>query len=182
MSQFPAQPTPGEGEDRRSESGATSQGSGSDKGYVVNETTLVTGAAAPGQASAVDESITVRPLSVEENAAVASLPQGSALLIMQPGPGSGARFLLDSDRTTAGRSERADILLDDVTVSRKHAQFVREDGEFLVRDSGSLNGTYVNRERVDTFRLRTGDEVQIGKYRMTFHPSPVSVQPERSGA
>ena len=87
-------------------------------------------------------------------------------------PSAGARFLLDAERTVAGRSTAADIFLDDVTVSRKHAEFVREGQTFVVRDIGSLNGTYVNRTRIDQSVLRAGDEVQIGKYRMTFHPSP----------
>lgn len=111
-------------------------------------------------------------LSPEEHAAVAALPETSALLIMQRGPSHGARFLLDADRTSAGRSPSADIFLDDVTVSRKHAEFVREGEGFLVRDVGSLNGTYVNRDRIERALLRPGDEVQIGKFRMTFHPSP----------
>ncbi len=73
--------------------------------------------------------------------------------------------------TNAGRSPRADIFLDDVTVSRKHCQFIAANGGHIVRDSGSLNGTYVNRERVDSVQLRAGDEVQIGKYRLTYQPS-----------
>ena len=111
-------------------------------------------------------------LSSEEQAAVAALPPTSALLIMQRGPSVGARFLLDADRTVAGRSPSADIFLDDVTVSRKHVEFVRELDGFVVRDVGSLNGTYVNRNRIDQALLRAGDEVQVGKFRMTFHPSP----------
>ena len=111
-------------------------------------------------------------LSGEVRAAVQALPRTSALLVMQRGPSVGARFLLDADRTVAGRSPDADIFLDDVTVSRKHAEFVREGDDFVVRDIGSLNGTYVNRNRIDAVQLRPGDEVQIGKYRMTFHPSP----------
>lgn len=111
-------------------------------------------------------------LTAEQAAAVQALPRTSALLVMQRGPSSGARFLLDAERTVAGRSPRADIFLDDVTVSRKHAEFVRELDDFVVRDVGSLNGTYVNRERIDSAVLRPGDEVQIGKFRMTFHPSP----------
>ncbi|WP_374204933.1 FHA domain-containing protein [Actinotalea sp. C106] len=111
-------------------------------------------------------------LSAEEQAAVDALPATSALLIMQRGPSVGARFLLDADRTVAGRSPSADIFLDDVTVSRKHVEFVREGDGFVVRDVGSLNGTYVNRSRIDQALLRTGDEVQVGKFRMTFHPSP----------
>jgi len=112
-------------------------------------------------------------LTADESAAVNALPATSALLLMQRGPSAGARFLLDADRTIAGRSTQADIFLDDVTVSRKHAEFVREGTQFVVRDIGSLNGTYVNRERIDAVTLRSGDEVQIGKYRMTFHPSPL---------
>jgi hypothetical protein len=115
-------------------------------------------------------------LTPEQSAAVQALPRTSALLVMQRGPSSGARFLLDAERTVAGRSTSADIFLDDVTVSRKHAEFVRELDDFVVRDIGSLNGTYVNRERIDAVVLRAGDEVQIGKFRMTFHPSPTAHQ------
>ena len=111
------------------------------------------------------------PLSSRDQQAVEALPPGSALLIVQRGPNTGARFLLDSEITNAGRSPSSDIFLDDVTVSRKHCQFVATDHVHLVRDSGALNGTYVNRERVDQAVLAAGDEVQIGKYRMTYHPS-----------
>lgn len=111
-------------------------------------------------------------MDASDRAAVEALPPSSALLIVQHGPNAGARFLLDAERVTAGRDTRADIFLDDVTVSRKHAEFLFADGEFTVRDVGSLNGTYVNRERIDSARLVAGDEVQIGKYRLTFHPSP----------
>jgi pSer/pThr/pTyr-binding forkhead associated (FHA) protein len=111
-------------------------------------------------------------MDASDRAAVDALPPSSALLIVQHGPNAGARFLLDADRVTAGRDTRADIFLDDVTVSRKHAEFVSNDGGFTVRDVGSLNGTYVNRERIDVTTLVAGDEVQIGKYRLTFHPSP----------
>ena len=110
-------------------------------------------------------------LSGADQAAIDALPEGSALLIVQRGPNAGARFLLDADRTTAGRRPDSDIFLDDVTVSRKHAEFVREGGQFTVRDVGSLNGTYVDRDRIDSAVLDDGDEVQIGKYRLVFHPS-----------
>ncbi|HEY5516519.1 MAG TPA: FHA domain-containing protein [Pengzhenrongella sp.] len=122
--------------------------------------------------SAETEAASALGLSGEEKAAVAALPPTSALLIMQRGPSAGARFLLDAARTVAGRSVDADIFLDDVTVSRRHAEFVREDDDFVVRDIGSLNGTYINRTRIESAKLRPGDEVQIGKYRLTFHPSP----------
>ncbi|MDT3767631.1 FHA domain-containing protein [Gleimia hominis] len=125
-----------------------------------------------GHASDVPEDTFVRtPLSPRDQAAVDALPAGSALLIVQRGPNSGARFLLDGDRTTAGRSPKADIFLDDVTVSRRHCEFRRTDEGYVVRDSGSLNGTYVNREREEQALLEAGDEVQIGKYRLTYHPS-----------
>ena len=98
-----------------------------------------------------------------------NLAEGQALLVVKRGPNAGARFLLDQDTTTAGRHPEADIFLDDVTVSRRHAEFRRNEGSFEVVDVGSLNGTYVNRERIDQTVLRTGDEVQIGKFRMIFH-------------
>lgn len=109
------------------------------------------------------------PLTAEEGAAVAALPRHSALLVVQYGSGAvGERFLLDSDRTIAGRSERADIFLDDVTVSRKHAEFVRTPSGFTLRDTGSLNGTYVGRQLIDSIELQNGADVQIGKFRMIF--------------
>jgi len=112
-------------------------------------------------------------LSAAERSAVEALPAGSALLVVQRGPNAGARFLLDADKTTAGRRPDSDIFLDDVTVSRKHAEFLRRPGgSFSVRDVGSLNGTYVRRDRIEEAVLRDGDEVQIGKFRMIFHPSP----------
>ena len=109
-------------------------------------------------------------LSTDQQRSVEALPEGSALLVVQRGPNAGARFLLDADRTTAGREPSSDIFLDDVTVSRRHAEFVRDGDAFRVRDVGSLNGTYVNRDRVDDVPLAAGDEVQIGKYRLTYHP------------
>ena len=118
-----------------------------------------------------DQPVAERHLSPQECTAIDALPAGSALLIALSGPNSGARFLLDGEVTNAGRSPRADIFLDDVTVSRKHVQFFRRGDTFHVRDSGSLNGTYVNRERVDDAALRTGDEIQIGKFRLPFYAS-----------
>ena len=100
-------------------------------------------------------------LSARDREAVEALPAGSALLIVQRGPNTGARFLLDPEVTNAGRSPRADIFLDDVTVSRKHCQFIASHGRHIVRDSGSLNGTYVNRQRVEQCALRVGDEVRL---------------------
>ena len=110
-------------------------------------------------------------LSAADQAAVDALPPGSALLVVRRGPNSGSRFLLDSDVTTAGRHPASDIFLDDVTVSRRHAEFVPVGEGFSVRDVGSLNGSYVNRERIDDAALSGGDEVQIGKYRLVYYPS-----------
>jgi pSer/pThr/pTyr-binding forkhead associated (FHA) protein len=97
-----------------------------------------------------------------------ALPAGSALLVVKRGPNAGSRFLLDQDTTSAGRHPDSDIFLDDVTVSRRHAEFRREGRDFIVVDVGSLNGTYVNREPVDNAVLASGDEVQIGKFRLVF--------------
>ena len=104
--------------------------------------------------------------SAVEPGTVASLRAGTALLRVDHGPNAGSRFLLDGDVTTVGRHPSSDIFLDDVTVSRKHAEFVREGTSFSVRDVGSLNGTYVNRQRIDSSPLATGDEVQVGKFRL----------------
>lgn len=119
-----------------------------------------------------DEPVITPRLSREERAAVEALPPGSALLIAHSGPNAGARFLLDTDVTTAGRHPDADIFLDDVTVSRKHVEFHRSGTGFEVVDKGSLNGTYVNQDRVDSVRLRNGNEVQIGKFRLTYYLGP----------
>jgi pSer/pThr/pTyr-binding forkhead associated (FHA) protein len=110
-------------------------------------------------------------LSDEEAIAVAALPSNSALLISHRGPGSGSRFLLDQDLTIAGRHPEADIFLDDVTVSRKHVQISRKRLAFSLEDLGSMNGTYVDGNRVDTIDLTDGAEVLIGKFRLTFYSS-----------
>ncbi|MEP7368690.1 MAG: FHA domain-containing protein [Dermatophilaceae bacterium] len=108
-------------------------------------------------------------LSDQDQATVDALIHGTALLVVLRGPNTGARFLLDADEVSAGRHPDSDIFLDDVTVSRTHARFRRESDDFLVRDVGSLNGTYVNRERIEEATLKTGDEVQIGKFRLVFY-------------
>lgn len=100
------------------------------------------------------------------------LPGGSALLVVKRGPNAGARFLLDQETTTAGRHPDSDVFLDDVTVSRRHAEFRRSEGEYEVVDVGSLNGTYVNREPRNAQVLATGDEIQIGKFRLVFLAGP----------
>ena len=107
--------------------------------------------------------------NTDDAEAVVGLPEGAALLVVRRGPNAGSRFLLDAPTTTAGRHPDSDIFLDDVTVSRRHAEFRRSDeGVVSVRDVGSLNGTYVNRERIDAVDLAGGDEVQIGKFRLVY--------------
>ena len=125
----------------------------------------LSGAEAPEGAQ--DEHVLTRA----DQATVEALRPGTALLVVLRGPNTGARFLLDDDEVSSGRHPDSDIFLDDVTVSRKHATFTRQAGRFVVRDVGSLNGTYVNRERIDESVLTTGDEVQIGKYRLVFYAS-----------
>lgn len=109
-----------------------------------------------------------RALNAVDAAAVDALPVGHALLVVQKGPGAGNRFLLDADTINAGRHPDSEIFLDDVTVSRRHATFQRNGASFTVSDAGSLNGTYVNRDRIEEVSVRDGDEVQIGKYRLVF--------------
>ncbi len=102
------------------------------------------------------------------------LETGTALLVGVRGPNRGARFLLDRDVVTVGRHPDSDIFLDDITVSRRHAEFRRDSQRFWVHDVGSLNGTYVNGNRADDQLLETGDEVQIGKFKLVaFVAEPV---------
>ena len=103
---------------------------------------------------------------------VEGLPTGSGLLVVKRGPNAGSRFLLDRPVMAAGRHPCSDIFLDDVTVSRRHAEFHWENNEFQVVDVGSLNGTLVNREAVDSAVLVDGDQVQIGKFRLVFLTGP----------
>ena len=121
---------------------------------------------------AIDEGFEGADADVVPGRVAGSLPSGTALLAVRRGPNAGARFLLDHDVTTSGRHPDSDIFLDDVTVSRRHAEFHREGNVFTVRDVGSLNGTYVNRERVEAATLNSGDEVQIGKFRLVFVTGP----------
>jgi pSer/pThr/pTyr-binding forkhead associated (FHA) protein len=111
-------------------------------------------------------------LDAEEVAAINALPSGSALLVVKRGAADGSRFLLDTDLSKAGRHPNADVFLDDVTVSRKHAEFIRSGKSFEVLDQASLNGTYLNGVRIDSAVLTSGDEVQIGKFKLTFYSSP----------
>lgn len=144
---------------------------------------LVTEGDGPGGESSSESTATItfgapeksekdeRTLNPADSAAVDALPSGHALLVVQRGPSAGSRFLLDTDLVTAGRHPESEIFLDDVTVSRRHAEFRRTDGGYSVSDVGSLNGTYVNRDRIDEVQLQDGDEVQIGKYRLVYFSS-----------
>jgi len=126
---------------------------------------------------AVTDDTTVSFAAVEEHRAeldddlgvnVDDLPEGMAMLVVRKGPNAGSRYLLDAEVTHAGRHPNSDIFLDDITVSRRHAEVVRRGGGYVVRDVGSLNGTYVNRDRVEEGPLASGDELQIGKFRLVF--------------
>ena len=128
---------------------------------------------------ALEDSDLLPDQQIEGGPLAEGLPPGSALLVVRRGPNAGSRFLLDMDVTTAGRHPESDIFLDDVTVSRRHAEFRREQGAFTVHDVGSLNGTYVNRERVEAAVLANGDEVQIGKFRLVFLSAPQTPPPAR---
>ena len=108
-------------------------------------------------------------LSSAELSVLEHLQVGSAMLVVQRGPDAGARFLLDQESVSVGRHPSSDIFLDDISVSRRHATFARSEQSYRISDLGSLNGTYVNRDRIDTDVLLTGgDEVRFGKYRLIF--------------
>lgn len=96
------------------------------------------------------------------------LEVGQGLLMVKHGPNAGSTFMVEADATTVGRNPDSDVFLDDVTVSRHHAELRRREDAFFIHDVGSLNGTYVNGERVDATKLASGDEVQIGKFKLTF--------------
>lgn len=116
-------------------------------------------------------------LNAAELDAIEALPSGAALLLVRSGPTAGARYLLDGDVTSVGRHPEADIFFDDVTVSRRHAEITRTDTVFELVDQRSLNGTYVNGERVDRAVLVNGAEVRIGKFRLNFFVSPADLTP-----
>ena len=104
----------------------------------------------------------------EVSVTVPELPFGIGVLLVRRGPDAGVRYPLESDVTRAGRHPESDIFLDDITVSRRHAEFLRTAEGYTVRDVGSLNGTYLNRERIEEAKLAPGDEVQIGKFKLLF--------------
>lgn len=114
------------------------------------------------------------PLPVIDPAVVAGVAPGDAVLVIHRGPAQGARFELKDPRVTVGRASDSTIFLDDVTVSREHAEFARTPDGWTVSDVGSLNGSYVNKKLIDSIALATGDEVQIGKYRFIFYEAPAA--------
>lgn len=99
---------------------------------------------------------------------IGEVPSGLGALVVKRGRNAGSRYVLDAASTTAGRHPESDIFLDDVTVSRRHAEIVRDGDDYVVRDAGSLNGTYLNRNRVESAPLRDGDELQIGSFKLVF--------------
>ena len=104
----------------------------------------------------------------EERKVIESLDSQSAMLVILGGPGKGARFLVNENQTRLGRAPENEIFLDDITVSRRHAEITRAGNRFSIRDAGSLNGTYLNGTITTTSDLKNGDEVQIGKFRLHF--------------
>jgi pSer/pThr/pTyr-binding forkhead associated (FHA) protein len=125
-------------------------------------------------ASGADTTVTFTPAEletdIEEEVRISpdELEGGRGVLIVKRGPNAGSKFFLDVDATTVGRHPDSDIFLDDITVSRRHAEIRRAPGRFYLHDVGSLNGTYVNKERVEEADLRPGDEIQIGKFKLVF--------------
>lgn len=107
-------------------------------------------------------------LETEVVVPVEDLHEGNAMLVVRRGPNAGSRFLLDKDVVTVGRHPESDIFLDDITVSRRHAEVRRSVHNFTVHDVGSLNGTYLNRERVEEAVIVNGDELQVGKFKLVF--------------
>jgi hypothetical protein len=110
------------------------------------------------------------PTELEDELAVSldELPEGVGMLVVRKGPNAGSKYLLDAEVTRAGRHPDSDIFLDDITVSRRHAEITRQSDRYMLRDVGSLNGTYVNRDRVEEAALSNGDELQIGKFKLVF--------------
>ena len=128
---------------------------------------------APLSASEDDTTLTLAAINAGDESDdlaqyLEDLPDGVGLLVVRSGPTAGSSFRLDTDETSVGRHPASDIFLDDITVSRRHVTISRADGIYTLHDVGSLNGTYVNKERCDAATLQHGDEIQIGRYRLTF--------------
>jgi pSer/pThr/pTyr-binding forkhead associated (FHA) protein len=134
----------------------------------------------PGDASS-------EPFQLEPSDLLHGVPAGGAVLVVTRGPNSGSRFVLSPEgggAVTIGRHPESDVFLDDITVSRRHAEVRFDDGGFWAHDVGSLNGTYLNRQRIDNAPLSSGDEVQVGKFRLLFlAPVPTTAAgPSAGGA
>jgi Inner membrane component of T3SS, cytoplasmic domain/zinc-ribbon domain len=111
----------------------------------------------------------IDPVDEDINVDLGEIPTGTGALVVLRGPKAGSRFLLTADVTTAGRHPNSDIFLDDITVSRRHAEIRRHGLTYVAADAGSLNGTYVNRQRIDgETAIGAGDELQIGKFKLVF--------------
>jgi pSer/pThr/pTyr-binding forkhead associated (FHA) protein len=115
-----------------------------------------------------ETTLALTPADLDEDGIALEGIEGPALVVRSGGGRAGEHFIPQGAKTTIGRSPDCDVFLDDVTVSRNHAVLVDQDGRFTIEDQGSLNGTYVNRSRVESAELEDGDELQIGKYRLTF--------------
>ena len=121
-----------------------------------------------------ETTLSLTPVEAEDDASEEfpfphdELQPGQALLLVKRGPNAGSTFLLENEQTTTGRRPESDVFLDDVTVSRSHARIERRGDSFFVQDDGSLNGTYVNGERVEETKLASGDEIQIGMFKLVF--------------
>jgi pSer/pThr/pTyr-binding forkhead associated (FHA) protein len=128
----------------------------------------------PTSARRVDTTVTFAPAELETDLeeeihiSPEDLAGGRGVLVVKRGPNAGSKFFLDTDVTSVGRHPDSDIFLDDITVSRRHAEIRRRGTTFVLHDVGSLNGTYVNKERVEEAELRSGDEIQIGKFKLIF--------------
>jgi pSer/pThr/pTyr-binding forkhead associated (FHA) protein len=129
---------------------------------------------APLEPPGEDTTITFAPVggadAAEEELSVQipAITEGLGMLVVKRGPNAGSKFVLDQPVTRVGRHPDSDIFLDDITVSRRHAEFYQRGEGYLVKDVGSLNGTYLNRERIDEAGLDNGDEVQIGKFKLVY--------------
>jgi pSer/pThr/pTyr-binding forkhead associated (FHA) protein len=130
--------------------------------------------AALSEGRAPDTTVTFAPAELESDLdeeihiSPDELEGGRGVLVVKRGPNAGSKFFLDADVTNVGRHPESDIFLDDITVSRRHAEIRRRENSFALHDVGSLNGTYVNRERVEEGEMRSGDEIQIGKFKLVF--------------
>ena len=115
-----------------------------------------------------ETTLSLDPEEVAEEIAAGHVPRMPALVVRAGGGRAGETFETGDLRTLIGRSPECHVFLDDVTVSRRHAEIIHEDDRYVIRDLGSLNGTFVNRRRIESAELSADDEVQIGKYRLTF--------------